>query len=164
MAYPPSNFSTTSWRATCATVLASMGETYLKMFGNWSSDIYLRYIRSVGKQTSAGDLQGISLKRIAVQIPIESQRAFNASHWAREADATQANLRHTASQFASAVGSLPEGFRTLFASPTLGAQFQYALGDYASASTAIATLPTGSHDREILMLRSWGGTNPHLPP
>ena len=31
---PPSHFSTTSWRATCATVLlASMGETYLKMFG-----------------------------------------------------------------------------------------------------------------------------------
>ena len=163
---PPSNFSTTSWRATCATVLASMGETYLKMFGNWSSDIYLRYIRSVGKQTSAGDLQGISLKRIAVQIPIESQRAFNASHRAREADTTQAHLRHTTSQFASAVGSLPEGFRTLFASPTLGAQFQYVRGDYASASTAIATLPTGSHDREILMLRSGGGgrTNPHLPP
>ena len=94
---PPSNFSTTSWRATCATVLASMGETYLKMFGNWSFDIYLRYIRSVGKQTSAGDLQGISLKRIAVQIPIESQRAFNASHRAGEADATQVRLRHTTS-------------------------------------------------------------------
>jgi hypothetical protein len=92
-----------------------------------------------------------------VQIPIESQRAFNASHRAGEADTTQARLRHTTSQFASAVGSLPEGFRTLFASPALGAQFQYARGDYASASTAIATLPTGSHDREILMLRSEGG-------
>ena len=112
-----------------------------------------------------GDLQGNSIKRIAVQIPIESQRAFNASHRAREADATQARLRHTTSQFASAVSSLPEGFRTLFASPTLGAQFQYARGDYASASTAIATLPTGSHDREILMFRpGGGGTQPPLSP
>ena len=92
---PPSHFSTTSWRATCATALASMGETYLKMFGNWSSDIYLRYIRSVGKQTSAGDLHGISLKRIAVQSPFESQRAFNAYHPARTADATPSAPRHS---------------------------------------------------------------------
>ena len=154
---PPSHFSTTSWRATCATVLASMGETYLKMFGNWSSDIYLRYIRSVGKQTSAGDLQGISLKRIAVQIPIESQRAFNACHSASTADATPSVQRHATSSFTTTVRSLPEGHRTLFAAPSLEAQFQYTRGDYASASLAIADLPTGSHDREVRMLRTGGG-------
>ena len=158
---PPSHFSTTSWRATCATVLASMGETYLKMFGNWSSDIYLRYIRSVGKQTSAGDLQGISLKRIAVQIPIESQRAFNACHSASTADATPSVQRHATSSFTTTVRSLPEGHRTLFAAPSLEAQFQYTRGDYASASLAIADLPTGSHDREVRMLRTGGG---HAPP
>ena len=158
---PPSHFSTTSWRATCATVLASMGETYLKMFGNWSSDIYLRYIRSVGKQTSAGDLPGVDLKRIAVQIPIDSQRAFNASHPACTADAPRANLRRSTSQFTTAVGGLPAGFRTLCASPVLEAQFQYTRGDYASASSAIATLPTGSHDCVVRMLRS-GGSEPPL--
>ena len=146
---PPSQFSTTSWRATCATVLSSMGETYLKMFGNWSSDVYLRYIRSVGKQTSAGDLPGISLKRIATQIPIESQRAFDAT---RSSAGQPATL--PAQAFTSAVAALPAGFRVLFAPPTLGAQFRYKRGDYASASSSIQQLPPESHDRLILMMRT----------
>ena len=51
--------------------------------------------------------------------------------------------------YTSAVASLPAGFRTLFAPPTLGAQFRYARGSHASASAAIQQVPEGTHDRLV---------------